>query len=88
MNVEQHIDFAKMQTKLDEAHISFNSEAVYPSVTVEGKPVMIVNGLVQGTQLEWKINTGAMKERVSKLTYPTLQHCLRMLYTVNGNSKH
>ena len=28
-----------------------------------------------------------MKERVSKLTYPTLQHCLRMLYTMNGNSK-
>ena len=24
--------------------------------------------------------TGKMKERVSKLTYPTLQHCLRMLY--------
>ena len=23
-----------------------------------------------------------MKERVSKLTYPTLQHCLRMLYTI------
>ena len=31
---------------------------------------------------------GKMKERVSKLTYPTLQHCLRMLYTMNGNSKH
>ena len=29
-----------------------------------------------------------MKERVSKLTYPTLQHCLRMLHTMNGNSKH
>ena len=29
-----------------------------------------------------------MKERVSKLTYTTLQHCLRMLYTMNGNSKH
>ena len=29
-----------------------------------------------------------MKERVSKLTYPTLRHCLRMLYTMNGNSKH
>ena len=29
-----------------------------------------------------------MKERVSKLTYPMLQHCLRMLYTMNGNSKH
>ena len=28
-----------------------------------------------------------MKERVSKLTYPTLQHCLRMLYIMNGNSK-
>ena len=27
-------------------------------------------------------------DRVSKLTYPTLQHCLRMLYTMNGNSKH
>ena len=31
---------------------------------------------------------GELKERVSKLTYPTLQHCLRMLYTMNGNSKH
>ena len=29
-----------------------------------------------------------MKEKVSKLTYPTLKHCLRMLYTTNGNSKH
>ena len=29
-----------------------------------------------------------MKERVRKLTYPTLQHCLRILYTMNGNSKH
>ena len=29
-----------------------------------------------------------INERVSKLTYPTLQHCLRMLYTMNGNSKH
>ena len=29
-----------------------------------------------------------MKERVSKLTYPTLQQCLRMPYTTNGNSKH
>ena len=29
-----------------------------------------------------------MKERVSKLTYPTLQHCQRMLYTINGNFKH
>ena len=29
-----------------------------------------------------------MKERVSKLTYPMLQHCLRMLHTMNGNSKH
>ena len=29
-----------------------------------------------------------MKERVSKLTYPMLQHCLRMLYTMNSNSKH
>ena len=25
-----------------------------------------------------------MKERVSNLTYPTLQHCLRMLYTMNA----
>ena len=32
--------------------------------------------------------SGKMKEGVSKLTYPTLQHCLRMLYTMNGNSKH
>ena len=29
-----------------------------------------------------------MIERVSNLTYPTLQHCLRMLYTTNGNSEH
>ena len=29
-----------------------------------------------------------MKERVRKLTYSTLQHCMRMLYTMNGNSKH
>ena len=28
-----------------------------------------------------------MKERVSKLTYPTLQHCLRMLYTTNSKFK-
>ena len=27
-----------------------------------------------------------MEERVIKLTYPTLQHFLRMLYTMNGNS--
>ena len=33
-------------------------------------------------------STKEMKERVSKLTYPMLQHCLRMLYTMNGNSKH
>ena len=33
-------------------------------------------------------NSGNMKERVSKLTYPTLQRCLRMLYTMNGNIKH
>ena len=33
-------------------------------------------------------HSNLMKERVSKLTYPTLQHCLRMLYTINGNSKH
>ena len=25
---------------------------------------------------------------MSKLTYSTLQHCWRMLYTMNGNSKH
>ena len=31
---------------------------------------------------------GQMKESVSKLIYPTLQHCLRLLYTMNGNSKH
>ena len=37
---------------------------------------------------ECKKNIDLMKERVSKLTYPTLQHCLRMLYTMNGNSKH
>ena len=35
-----------------------------------------------------KITLVKMKERVSKLTYPTLQHCLRRLYTMNGNSKH
>ena len=35
----------------------------------------------------WQFHN-SMKERVSKLTYPTLQHCLRMLYTMNGNSKH
>ena len=29
-----------------------------------------------------------MKEKVSKLTYPRLQHCLRMLYTMNCNSKN
>ena len=29
-----------------------------------------------------------MKESVSKLKYPWLHHCLRMLYTMNGNSKH
>ena len=33
-------------------------------------------------------STDEMKERVSKLTYPTLQQCLRRLYTMNGNSKH
>ena len=36
----------------------------------------------------WEKDPSKMKERVSKLTYPTLQHCLRMLYTMNGNSKH
>ena len=40
-------------------------------------------------KLTWAFSSGElMKERVSKLTYPTLQHCLRMLYTINGNSKH
>ena len=29
-----------------------------------------------------------IKERVSKHTYSMLQHCLRLLYTMNGNSKH
>ena len=40
-------------------------------------------GSDQGNSISYQ-----MKERVSKLTYPTLQHCLRMLYTMNGNSKH
>ena len=35
-----------------------------------------------------RVSNVGMKERVSKFTYPTLQHCLRMLYTTNGNSKH
>ena len=53
----------------------------------------------KANNISWKINNKSpyaallrppmeMKERVSKLTYPTLQHCLRMLYTMNGNSKH
>ena len=29
-----------------------------------------------------------MKERVTKLTYPMLQHCLRMLHITNGNVIH
>ena len=29
-----------------------------------------------------------MKERVSKLTYPMLQHCLTMLHILNGNAMH
>ena len=37
---------------------------------------------------EYFFTTSEMKERVSKLIYPTLQHCLRMLYKMNGNSKH
>ena len=32
--------------------------------------------------------TEKMKERVSKLTYPTLQHCLRMMYSMKGNAMH
>ena len=27
-----------------------------------------------------------MKERVSKLTYPTLQHCLKVLHIMNANA--
>ena len=41
--------------------------------------------LISHHPIRWLLK---MKERVSKLTYPTLQHCLRMLYTMNGNSKH
>ena len=29
-----------------------------------------------------------MKEKVSKLTYPTLQHCVTMLHINNGNAMH
>ena len=43
--------------------------------------------LYAGCHIEY-FSVNEMKERVSKLTYPTLQHCLRMLYTMNGNSKH
>ena len=35
---------------------------------------------------EQALDIKVMKERVSKLTYPTLQHRLRMLYTMTGNS--
>ena len=56
------------------------------------KPVLRVHRWVkQGKgkfDMRERKNKYLMKERVSKLTYPTLQHCLRMLYTMNGNSKH
>ena len=29
-----------------------------------------------------------MKERASKLTYPTFQHCLKMLHIINANASH
>ena len=46
---------------------------------------------IQNTEIQFTINVQLsletllmeMKEKVSKLTYPTLQHCLRMLYTCN-----
>ena len=94
MNVDQHIDFAKMQTKLDEAHIGFNSEAVYPSVTVDGKPGMIVNGLVQGTPLEWKIDTGAINTFITEDVYysilprerPVLERARKKFETADGTT--
>ena len=92
--MEQHIDFAKMQTKLDEAHIGFNSEAVYPSVTVDGKPGMIVNGLVQGTPLEWKIDTGAINTFITEDVYysilprerPVLERARKKFETADGTT--
>ena len=91
VNVDQHIDFAKMQTKLDEAYIGFNSEAVYLSVTVEG---MIVNGLVQGTPLEWKIDTGAINTFITEDVYysilprerPVLERARKKFETADGTT--
>lgn len=72
MNVRRHIGFAKMQTELDEAHIGFNSGVVNPSVTVEGKPGMIVNGFVQSTPFEGKMDTGAINTFTTEDVYYTL----------------
>ena len=44
-------------------------------------PIIVISGL----EVPEKV---LMKETVSKLTYPTLQHCLRVLYTRNGTSRH
>ena len=47
--------------------------------------------LMNSTISKWKKDEFSyikMKERVNKLTYPTLQHCLTMLHITNANAIH
>jgi hypothetical protein len=88
--LNKFIGFAKTQTELDETHTDFNSRMVI----AEGKPGMIVKGLVQGTPMEWKIDTGAINTFITEDLYysilprerPVLERAWKKFETADGTT--
>lgn len=75
----------------DEAHIDSTPVIAESGVIVKGKPGMIVKGLIQGTPLVWKIDTGAIDTFITEDVYysilpqerPVLEHARKQFQTAD-----
>lgn len=90
--MKHHIAFAETQT--NETHIDFEhaeKQTDFTSqscVVVVGEPDMRVKDLVEGTEIEWKIDTGAANTFISEEVYFSIPPPNRPVMDTTGSKKY
>lgn len=79
--------------ELQHLHLNYDANNKNPRQVIEirGKPGMKLDGLVEGTSLEWKIDTGAMNTFITEEVYwnilpehrPVLERAKKQFYTAD-----
>lgn len=69
----EEISAVSTQTDVENLHLNYEpNDGKFQIIEIRGKPGMRLDGLVEGTSLEWRFDTGAMNTFITEDVYRSI----------------